>query len=92
MIIPVLVYLSLKGCKKVNHFILISQLLCTSRKGPEHVINSGKGKLSEERKPCTIQVQSLFYDNVFKEGYNHAKPFNYWLVNHKENMITFTYT
>ena len=66
MIIPGLHYLSLQGYKKVNQFILISQLLYTSRKGPEHVINSGKGKLSEERKPCTIQAQSSFYDSVLK--------------------------
>lgn len=66
MIIPVLVYPLLQGYKKVNHLILISQLLYNSRRDPEHVINSGKGKLSEERKQGTIQVQSLFCDSVLK--------------------------
>lgn len=59
MIIPALIYVSGLRIQKSEPPILISQLLYNSRKGPERVIISGKGKLIEWRKKTMHSSSSI---------------------------------
>lgn len=69
MIIPALIYVSGLRIQKSEPPILISQLLYNSRKGPERVIISGKGKLIEWRKKNHAQFE---FDHCFMTVYSSS--------------------